>query len=292
MEFIRTDSGIENRDPFYLPKILVFVEGKSDIPFYEEVLQNYNCHLKAQGGDKECEKVVLTLLEKNLPYVVILDGHYEILTRTRSKHRRVILLHRHSYENYLFEVEPIEQFCRDRARLTDSLEEVLSSRNFEEILEQIEHNFKELIVLDVAHQKAEMSYDVLPDTPYRFFKSQTGLNFLNSQIQQCRTEAANRIDDQNIDKARTLVEQFLKKHRFVDLLPGHFAFDIIWRLICNTLHKSIQKEEIRLYLSRGVWSLVNTQDHNSLKQRLHKAVREVQQMHQTSSSKTQPNTAT
>ena len=31
MEFIRSDSGIENRDLFYLPKILVYVEGYSDI---------------------------------------------------------------------------------------------------------------------------------------------------------------------------------------------------------------------------------------------------------------------
>lgn len=206
MEFIRSDSGIENRDLFYLPKTLVYVEGYSDIPFYEAVLQNYNCHLKAQGGDKECEKLVPTLLEKNLPYVVILDGHYEILTRTRSKHRRVILLHRHSFENYLLEEEPIKQFCRGRARLTDSLEDALSSSRFKEVLEQIEYNFKELIVLDVAHQNAETGYDALPDKPYRFFNSQTGLNFLNSQIQQWRTEVANHIDSQSTDDARTLVE--------------------------------------------------------------------------------------
>ena len=43
MEFIRSDSGIENRDLFYRPKILVYVEGYSDIPFYQEILQNYIC---------------------------------------------------------------------------------------------------------------------------------------------------------------------------------------------------------------------------------------------------------
>ena len=67
MEFIRSGSGIENRDLFYRPKILVYVEGYSEIPFYEEVLQNYNCHLKARDGDKECEKLVGALVNKDLP---------------------------------------------------------------------------------------------------------------------------------------------------------------------------------------------------------------------------------
>jgi hypothetical protein len=289
MSFSRTPSGLAAEYLFY-PEILVYVEGHTDIPFYSAVLQNYDCRIRTYREEKGCDKLTEELVKKDLPYVVIVDGHYEMLERTRSQHRRIVLLHRHSYENYLFETEPIEQFCRDRARLKDSLEDSLSSSKFKENLERIEHSFKELIVLDVAHQNTETGYDALPDKPHRFFKSQTRLNFLNSQIQQWRTEAANRIDNQNTDKARTLVEQFLKKRRFVDLLPGHFAFDIIRRLICNTLRKSIENEEIRLYFSRVVWELVNTRDHNSLKRRLQSAVREVGKMQQANNSQAQSNT--
>ena len=288
MLFSRTPSGLIAEHLFY-PEVLVYVEGRTDIPFYSTVLENYNCRIRAYREEKGSDKLTEELVKKDLPYVVIVDGHYEMLKRTRSQHRRIVLLHRHSYENYLFEEKPIEQFCRDRARLTDSLEDALSSSKFKKVLEQIEHNFKELIVLDVAHQNAETGYDALPDKPHRFFDSQTGLNFLNSQIQQWRTEVTNHIDSQSTDDARTLVEQFLKKYRFVDLLPGHFAFDIIWRLIYDTLCESIDKEEIRLYLSRVVWELVNTRDHKSLKRRLQSAVREVQQMRESDSSHTQSN---
>ena len=288
MSFVRTPSGLVAEHLFY-PEILVYVEGHTDIPFYNTVLQNYNCRIRTYREEKGSNKLTEELIKKDLPYVVIVDGHYEMLKRTRSQHRRIVQLHRHSYENYLFEEKPIEQFCRDRACLTDSLEDALSSSKFKEVLGQIEHNFKELIVLDVAHQNAETGYDALPDKPYRFFKSQTGLNFLNSQIQQWRAEVANYIDSQSTDDARTLVEHFLKRHRFVDLLPGHFAFDIIWRLIYDTLRRSIKKEEIRLYLSRVVWELVNTHDHKSLKRRLRSAVREVQQMRESNSSQAQSN---
>lgn len=290
MEFTRSDSGIENRDLFYLPKILVYVEGYSDIPFYEEVLQNYNCHLKARGGREECKKLVTALVEKDLPYVVILDGDYKILERTRSQHRRVVWLHKYSFENYLFEEKPIKQFCRDHAHLDDSLEEPLASSEFTDFIQNIEIKFKDLIILDVAHQRAETGYDALPDRPDRFFKSQTGIDFLNSQIQQWQREAANHIDSENIDNTRISVDNFLRNHRFVDLLPGHFAFGIIRRLIINTINRrlrrnpNISNDTIRISLSREVWRLAKTRDHNSLKRRLHKAVREVEKIRQANSN--------
>lgn len=288
MEFIRSDLGIENRDLFYSPKILVYVEGHEDIPFYEEVLQNYDYHLKARGGREECKKLVTALGEKDLPYVVVLDGDYEILRRTRSQHRRVVWLHRYSFENYLFEEQPIEQFCRDYGASADSLERV--STNFGTILENITIKFKELIILDIAHQHAETGYDALPDRSDRFFTSQTGIDFLDTQIQQWQTEAANCIDSQNVDNARILVEQFSKKHRFVDLLPGHFAFGIIRRLIIDTISRrprrtpNISNDTIRIYLSREVWQLVKTRDHNSLKRRLRRAVREAEKIRQANSN--------
>ena len=76
MEFIRSDLGIENRDLFYFPKILVYVEGYTDFPFYEEVLRNCNYHLKAQGGKEECEKLAGTLIDQDLPFVVVLENWF------------------------------------------------------------------------------------------------------------------------------------------------------------------------------------------------------------------------
>ena len=290
MEFIRSDSGIENRDLFYHPKILVYVEGYSDIPFYEEVLQSYDYHLKARGGREECKKLVTALVEKDLPYVVVLDGDYEILTQTRSKHRRVILLHRHSYENYLFEEEPIEKFRHYRAPLEDSLERLPSS--FREIAEDTERKFKELLILDVAHQSAKTGCKVLPKAPDQFFAGPKTADFQDNRIQEQCNKATLHIDKKTIKNARTLVQEFLKRHRFIDLLPGHFAFGIIRRWINHTanVRTHILEDEIRVYLSTEVWRLVKTRDHNSLKRRLRKAVREAEQIRQANNSQAQSNT--
>ena len=280
MEFSRSDSGSENRDLFYFPKILVYVEGYSDIPFYEKVLQNYNCHLKAQGGKEECKKLVTALVEKNLPYIIVLDGDYEILERTRSQHRRVVWLHRYSFENYLFEEQPIEQFCRHRHPRVN-LERLLS--RFRKVVQNIEVQLKELIVLDVAHRSSHTGYKVLPDRPQRFL-GRGPVDFKDSEIQEWCERAAQGIDEQNAEDARILVDEFLKRHRLIDLLPGHFAFAIIRRLIIKTVNRDIANDDIIIPLSTNVWDLVKTRDHDSLKRRLRNAVREAEKIRQAQSS--------
>ena len=275
MSFARTPSGLAAEYLFY-KEILVYVEGYTDIPFYDAILQNYGCRIKARGGKEECKKSAADLVKGNYPYVVILDGDYGILERTRSKHRRVILLHRYSFENYLFEEEPIEQFCRDRTPLENRLKKLAS--RFQEVVKNTELKFKELIVLDVAHQRSYTGYNVLPNKPDRFLKPGKSMNFQDNEIQQRCVEAAQRIDRQSIDSAKALVEKFLKKRRFIDLLPGHFAFGIMRRLIIHTIDRSISDDDVRVPLSREVWGLVNTNDHNSLKRRLRRAVREAEKM--------------
>lgn len=280
MSFSRTPSGLAAEYLFYKDKVLVYVEGHTDIPFYNAILQNYNCRIKTYSEETGYHKLLEVLVTDDPHCVIILDGHYEILTRRRSQHRRLILLHRHSCENYLLEEEPIEQFRYSRAPLRDTLEKLPSS--FSEILEDTELKFKELLVLDVAHQRAGTGYKVLPKGADDFFAESNTVDFDNSKIQALCNEATQCIDEQSIENARTLVQDFLKEHRFIDLLPGHFAFGIIRRWIKQTanVRQRILEEDIRPYLSRVVWELVKTRDHNSLKRRLRSAVREAEKIRQ------------
>ena len=291
MSFSRTSSGLAAEYLFYKDKVLVYVEGYTDIPFYNAVLQNYNCRIKTYSEEIGYHKLLEVLVTDDPHCVIILDGHYEILTRRRSKHRRLVLLHRHSCENYLLEEEPIEQFRHSRAPLRDTLEKLPSS--FSEILKETELKFKELLVLDVAHQRAGTGYKVLPKGADDFFTEKTS-DFQNKKIRKRCREATLRIEEQSIEEARSLVHDFLLKgNRFIDLLPGHFAFSIIRRWITYTVNvrQRILEEDIRVYLSTEIWRLVKTRDHDSLKRRLRRAVREAEQIRQANSNQAQSNTS-
>lgn len=285
MSFSRTPSGLAAEYLFY-PEILVYVEGHTDILFYDTILQNYNCRIRTYREEKGSDKLTEELIEKNRPYVVIIDGHYEMLERTRSQHRRVVFLHRHSYENYLFEKEPIKEFCRDRIHSQDSLETPLTSDEFTTFVEDIEVKFKYLLILDVAHRRSKTGQRSFFRGPDQFFQE----DFRDNEIQKQQETAAKNVSVEAFDEAKILVEEYLKEHRCLDLIPGHFAFGIMRRLASNTVGTSISKDEIRLYLSKEVWRLANTRDHRSLKRRLRKAVREVEQMRESNSNQTQSNT--
>ena len=289
MSLSRTSSGLAAEYLFYKDKVLVYVEGHTDIPFYRIVLENYNCRIQTYSEEENYDKLLEVLATDDPHYVVILDGHYDILTRKKSKHRRLVLLHRHSCENYLLEEKPIEQFRHSRAPLRDTLEKLPSS--FSEILEDTELKFKELLILDVAHQHAKTGCKVLPKGAEQFFVESTA-DFEDSRIQERCSEATLCINEQSIEEARTLVQDFLEGHRFIDLLPGHFAFSIIRRWINHTVNvrQRILEEDIRVYLSTEVWRLVKTGDHESLKRRLRRAVREAEQIRQANSNQAQSNT--
>ena len=283
ISFSRTHPGLAAEHLFY-SEILVYVEGHTDIPFYNEVLQNYSCRIKSKNGKSECEKFATLLEQGNYPYVVVLDGDYEILESARSPHRRIVWLHRHSSENYLLEEEPVEKFRHYRAPLEDSLDRLPSS--FREIATDTEQKFKELLILDVAHQRAKTGYKVFSKAPDQLFAGSKTVDFNNSEIKKLLNEATLGIDEQSIENARTLVQDFLKEHRFIDLLPGHFAFGIIRRWINYTVNvrQRILEEDIRVYLSTEVWRLVKTRDHDSLKRRLRSAVREAEKIRHAQSS--------
>ena len=283
ISFSRTPPGLAAEHLFY-SEILVYVEGYTDIPFYNEVLQGYNCRIISKKGKPECKKFATLLEQGNYPYVIVLDGDYEILESTRSRHRRIVWLHRHSHENYLLEEDPIEKFRHYRAPLEDSLERLPSS--FREIATDTEQKFKELLILDVAHQRAKTGCKVLPKAPDQFFSGPKTADFQDSRIQEQCNKATLYIDEQSVENARILVQKFLKRHRFIDLLPGHFALGIIRRWITHTIDVAnrISEVDIRVFLSTEVWRSVNTRDHNSLKRRLRQAVREAEKIRQAPSN--------
>ena len=211
-QFSRTLPGIIARCLLYPKKTIVHVEGETDKAFYDEILQKYNCRIEARNGKKQCEELAEVLAHHNYPYVVILDGDYEILERTRSKHRRVILLHRHSFENYLFEEKPIEQFCWDLTHLENRVKKLAS--RFQEVIENTELKFKELIVLDVAHQRSHTGCNVLPNKPDQFLERGRSVDVLDDKIQQRCVEAAQCIDRQSVENARIVIEEFLREASF------------------------------------------------------------------------------
>ena len=297
--FLRTRSGVRSENHFRKHEICVYTEGKTDYAFYDEIfkrdetLKEFDCRILSLGGKEEakkeelCKKLAHDLVGDAHRYVIILDGHYDILEPSSFEQNRVVLLSRHSFENYLFQEPPIKQFCRDRINpdkvdIQDYLKKL--TEDFQEFLKKTEEEFMELLVLDIAHQRAGTGVPKFLKKPDKFlFINDVEVHFRNEVIAICLKEAKSTIGCKDIKNTRILVDEFLKEHRFIDLLPGHFAFGLIRCFINHKLKQggtrgTTADHNILPPLSRSVWHLVDTTDHKNLKQQLHEAVKEINQM--------------
>ena len=146
-QFERTTEGKIARYRF-LDMPVVWLEGETDYPMYEPILSEMGCEIGWADGKQECRKLVEAMMAGDLPYVVVLDGDYEILRRCRSWHRRAVLLQRHSIENYCAEVGVVQSVCRKYSRGRVVVGDV--GVRFGNLLEALESELGDLVVLDVA----------------------------------------------------------------------------------------------------------------------------------------------
>ena len=275
MSIKRTEFGSQAEYLFY-PEVLVYVEGVLDIPFYTTVLSECECsyRIKAKDGKPAVMKQADLLKKNNSPYVTIIDGDYEILEKPLSKHNRVIILERYSVESYLSEKDPIMLFAGFSAKKKDSKERPITHDELTQFLEEVEENLMELLVLDVARHRSSPKIGKYLDIPEKFYDK----TFKNDEIKKKLEKAMEEIKEESINEARILVNKYLKQNRFIDLLPGHFAFGLICNFVKQKMGKGFKFDSIWLFLSTNVPIQVKTQHHIRLQERLYSAVREAEEI--------------
>lgn len=275
MSFKRTESGAQAEYLFY-PEVLVYVEGILDIPFYTTVLFECKCPYRIKAIDgKVAVMDQAELLKKNdSPYVTILDGDYEILEETHNEHSRVIVLERYSVESYLSEKDPIMKFAGYLAKIADSKETPITNDELTQFIEQIEEELMNLLVFDVARHRSRPEIGKYFDHPGKFYDKE----FKNDQIKKELNKAMQDIEEESINEARSLVDKYLEHNRFIDLLPGHFAFGLICGFVKQKVGKAFPFANIWLFLTTNVPGSVKTQHHIRLQERLYSAVLEAEEM--------------
>ncbi len=275
MNFQRTLSGMIAKYLFYdVP--LVWVEGSDDILFFNWLLHHCACRIEVAGGKDICWKLVEALLNNNYPYIVILDGDYSILMPPKIAHKRVVVLQRYSFENYLFEREVIEQISKNYTKSTD--EKNIIYEKYDWMIQNINLMLLELIVIDVAHFLAKTGINVLPDKVEILFESDKGLKFSNERISSICEKNKKIVDSVDYDKANTLIKKFITHKRLIDVIPGHFVFGIIRRLIMIGVKSKIGKsphidnDGLKLLISAAVWHTLPGEDHQKLKNAIFMAI--------------------
>lgn len=279
-DFVRTEEGQRASYLFY-PDPVLWVEGVEDIEMLASLATRYNFYLKAAGGKPECSKLCSSLASEGDPYVVLMDGDYDILAPRRSQHRRQLILRRYASENYLAEEQALESYCRALMRWQEP-HSVLGSL-FKELSNELETHLKILVVLDVAQQNRGLGVGVLPRSIEPLFAEPRDVKISQEAVNSIVNRVRPQIPDDAIQSALSDVEKYLQNGRFLDLLEGHLVFGALRRLIFTIFHRSQQRlnaddRSLRVGLSSYVWSLIPSREHARLRDRIRDATAEARRL--------------
>ena len=278
MEFVRTPKG-QAATHLFVGLPLVWVEGPSDIPFFEGLLKGM-CRLKSAGGRPNCEKLARDILENDTPYVVIVDGDYDVLTRVRSEHRRVVRLTRYGMENYL-----AENLVLDRVVARFAREQHVSGpvEEFEELLDG-SRLFLAHVAFDIASQKCGLSARGVPNHCQCIVCRAKPYVPDKDLLRQWRRRYCLGVSFADLMATTRALKRFCASGRLLDILPAHFLMSLLHRCLRAAIvrttgkRRSGQMDEstATAFLCSAVWDKpLASPDHVSLKRRIVRAVREV-----------------
>ena len=278
MAFTRTPSGLAEKWRFHeIPTI--WIEGDTDLYFYEPISHGLSCRFEPFHGYKNAQALIDALRAKNYPYLVILDGDYSILKRSRSPHRRVIRLPRYSYENLLWEPEAINKACLRHARCGDSKD--LVKKEMSATVRSLKTDIHPALVLDVAARRMDSPPSVLPERVDRLLiKSQTRVDFEPAELKKLIHAAKHEVDADLAKEARREINAFLRERCISHLIPGHFLFGLLRRIFVQAADrergaKSMSADGALLQLlSDAVWEFCTDGDHQRLKRNFRSKLRE------------------
>lgn len=279
--FTRTLAGQISKHRF-LDKPLIYVEGVDDVLFYKKLLGTDDLHIEDAGNRDQCIKVAQAIRKEEHPFIVVLDGDYEILKRQRSFHRRVVILQRYSMENYLFEARTIENTIRNVLKVGDRKER--AKADFENLEADIKNHLADLVVIDAAHQLSGTNKAVCPRSGEQLLQNKATLDLDLHVAKKLCSEGAKHLPSDQIEDTKKLVRAYTKTRRLVDLLRGHVVFDLIRRLhfiVVNRVtgrNPRLSNDYLRALLIYETCNSPNTgTDIYNLKRRLLRAVREVRE---------------
>ena len=276
--FVRTLSG-QLAKPRFRSEAVVYVEGPDDLRCFSWLEKQYGCKIEIAGDRPRCEKIAKRVVKEDVLCVVVIDGDYDILTRRRSEHRRVVRLMRYSCENYFFEYEAVEKVATT-IRLSEDDDNSLAI--FEDATKHLEEVLADLVIYDFAAVHSNCGVQVLP-SPGRLLKKQRMCRVSRDEVRRITSEVQGQIDEAVVEASRERLEDWTKQNRFVDILRGHIVFLALRKLITEIVYQrghrmSIDNETLMGMLIESTWSMLPSPDHQKLRDRLRRAIRDVQKI--------------
>ncbi len=169
----RTPQGINNYPHLFKGKILVWIEGPQDEPFWGMIFPGEwygkDVRFKRAYGRDEIDKIIKWVMEGETDALATRDSEYDdIFPPEEERHPRVVTTGRHSIENYFFVPEVIDDIAATLSNLAPNAIQV--GKVWED---EITERFQELLYLDCTAVRLGTGDKVMGDKCARFLKNRS-----------------------------------------------------------------------------------------------------------------------
>ena len=279
--FGRTISGKIAKHLFYPDRVMVWVEGGHDEPFYNWLTGKIKVKISGAGGKPECRLIAERILSDDLAYVVVMDGDYDILERSRSPHRRIVILSRYSIENYLLDEPSLLTVINSCAGDPDGGAEVRISK----MISHAEEVLGEAIRLDATCVRYSLDGSPLPSRIDVLLANDRSFAIDEDKVNDCCVDFKSKVSRDELKRTNSLIDDWCLTRRLVWLLRGGLALGIIRRIILQELvvYRKLKwnadNRTLRALLASHVWQGTLSPDHRNLRRRFREAVRDAAASH-------------
>ncbi|WCO00223.1 DUF4435 domain-containing protein [Psychroserpens ponticola] len=225
---------LEVKGLFYNKKITVYVEGKDDPLFWDNLfnLAEVEAHIEEVGGSLELEKYITNIVDSNAEFYVATDNDHNDFLENIVTHPRIIRTYGYSIENSMYrsynEIEnTISKFCRKKVDI---------SVDYNKWLADFSTSVRDLIILDIANHKFQKGISIFGDNCYKFLKGQKSFEICNLKTEKFIESVRPSFSTEEIEIVEDLVNQTEKELWFH--IKGHFITHAIINLIKKLVRKN------------------------------------------------------
>ncbi len=229
-----SQEALEIKGLFYNREITVYVEGKDDPLFWDNLfnIAEIEAHIEDVGGNLELEKYITKIIDSNADFYVATDNDDNDFLEDIVTHPKIIRTYGYSIENTMYhsynEIEnTISKFCRKKVDI---------SVDYNNWLEDFSTSVRDLLILDIANHKFQKGVSIFGDNCCKFLKGHKSFEICNLKTEKFIKSVKPSFSIEEIETVEHLVNQTEKDLWFH--IKGHFITHAIINLIKKIVHKN------------------------------------------------------
>ena len=229
-----SQEALEVKGLFYNKEITVYVEGKDDPLFWDNLfnIAEVEAHIEDVGGSLELEKYITKIINSNAKFYVATDNDHNDFLEDIVTHPQVIRTYGYSIENSMYhsysEIEnTISKFCRKKVDI---------SVDYNKWLEDFSTSLRDLIILDIANHKFQKGISIFGDNCFKFLKGQKSFEICDLKTEKFIESVKPNFSKEEIETVENLINQTEKDLWFH--IKGHFITHAIINLIKKLVRKN------------------------------------------------------